>query len=80
VPRQDWDEVTVRDVMKPRGDDNTVDAGMETEALITSMMHPGRQSRYMVVDGDRLVGVIALKDVMELIALKMEIERPGGGR
>ena len=77
IPKGDWDRLTIRDVMRPSGDDNTISAGMETEKLLTSMMHPGKQTRYMVVDGDRLVGVIALKDVLELIALRMEIERPG---
>lgn len=43
-------------------------------------MHPGRQSRYMVVDDGQLVAVIALKDVPELIALKMEIEQPTTSR
>jgi Zn-dependent protease/predicted transcriptional regulator len=76
VPREKWDSVTVQDVMKPCSDDNTISADMETEKLLTSMMHPGRQSRYMVVDDGQLVGVIALKDVLELIALKMEIEKP----
>ena len=74
IPREEWDSVTVRDVMQPRSDDNTISADMETEELLTSMMHPGRQSRYMVVDDGQLVGVIALKDVLELVALKMEIE------
>ena len=80
IPREDWGEVTVREVMKPRSDENTIEAGAETEKLLTAMMHPGRQTRYLVVEGDRLVGIIALKDVLELIALKMEIERPGTGR
>lgn len=74
IPREEWDSVTVRDVMQPRSDDNTISADMETEELLTSMMQPGRQARYMVVDDGQLVGVIALKDVLELIALKMEIE------
>jgi Zn-dependent protease len=78
VPKEEWDRVTVREVMQPSSDDNTIAASMETEKLLTSMMHPGRQTRYMVVDSGRLVGVIALKDVLELIALKMEIERPDG--
>jgi len=77
VPKENWGSVTVRDVMKPCSDDNTISADMETEELLTTMMQPGRQSRYMVVDDGKLVGVIALKDVLELIALKMEIE--GGG-
>jgi Zn-dependent protease len=76
ISKKDWDTVTVRDVMKPCSDDNTIAAHMEMEKLLNAMMHPGKQTRYMVVDGERLVGVIALKDVLELVALKMEIERP----
>ena len=76
ISKKDWDKVTVRDVMKPCSDDNTIAAHMEMEKLLNAMMHPGKQTRYMVVDGERLVGVIALKDVLELVALKMEIERP----
>ena len=79
IPKEEWDRTMVRDVMRPCSDDNTIAASMETEKLLTSMMHPGKQTRFMVVDGGRLVGVIALKDVLELVALKMEIERPGGG-
>ena len=77
IPKEDWDRVTVREVMQPSTDDNTIAANMETEKLLASMMRPGRQKRYMVVDGSKLVGVIALKDVLELVALKMEIEQSG---
>jgi CBS domain-containing protein len=28
----------------------------------------------MVVDGDRLVGILTLKDLLEFFALKMELE------
>jgi Zn-dependent protease/CBS domain-containing protein len=79
IPKENWHKMTVRDVMKPCSDDNTIAAHMDMEKLLTAMMHPGKQTRYMVVDGDRLVGVIALKDVLELVALKMEIERRDGG-
>ena len=77
VPKNRWHAVSIRDVMKPCNEDNTVEAGMQTEKLLTSMIHPGKQTRYLVVDDGRLVGVIALKDVLELVALKMEIDRSG---
>ena len=76
IPKENWDKVMVRDVMMPCSDDNTIAAHMEMEKLLTAMMHPGKQSRYMVVVGERIVGVIALKDVLDLVALKLEIERP----
>jgi CBS domain containing-hemolysin-like protein len=48
-------------------------------ALLTNMLKPAGRSRFMVVEDDRLVGVIALKDLLELISLKLEIESPGRG-
>jgi len=37
------------------------------------MNHSGA-SRLMVIDGDRLVGVPALKDLLEFLSLKVELE------
>ncbi|MDH3440258.1 MAG: site-2 protease family protein [Gammaproteobacteria bacterium] len=79
VPREQWDARNVRDIMEPSSDANTVRADTGTEKLLTAMVRPGRQARYMVVDGRKLVGVISLKDVLEVVALKMEIEPPEGG-
>lgn len=42
------------------------------------MTRPDTRSRYMVVENDRLVGVISLKDLREFIALKLELESPEG--
>ena len=78
VPREQWDATSVRDVMAPSDPTNTVPAGMETEKLLTTMVQMGRPARFMVTEGRKLVGIIALKDVLELIALKMEIEPPRG--
>jgi CBS domain containing-hemolysin-like protein len=47
--------------------------------LLTGMLKPGGRSRFMVVEHDRLVGIIALKDLLELISLKLQIESPGRG-
>jgi len=37
-------------------------------------MSRANASRLMVVEGDRLVGVIALKDIMKLLSLKIDLE------
>jgi Zn-dependent protease/predicted transcriptional regulator len=76
IPREEWDSRTVREIMVPRSAANTIPASMETEKLLTDMVRPDRPARYMVVDGQELVGVISLKDVLELVALKMQIEPP----
>ena len=77
--REDWSTTQVADVMEHRSESNTVDAGTDTMALLTTILKPAGRSRFMVVEDDRLVGIIALKDLLELISLKLEIESPGRG-
>ena len=77
IGRDAWASTTVADVMEPRSESNTVDAGTDTMALLTQMLQPGGRSRYMVVENERLVGIIALKDLTELLSLKLQIETPG---
>jgi predicted transcriptional regulator len=74
VPRGDWDTRTVGQVMEPCTSKNTISTDTDTEKLLAAIMRPGMPARYMVVDDGNLVGMISLKDLMELIALKLEIE------
>jgi Zn-dependent protease/predicted transcriptional regulator len=79
IRREDWPSTRVADVMEARSETNTVDASTDTMALLTNILQPDGRSRFMVVEGDRLVGIIALKDLLELISLKLQIESPGRG-
>jgi Zn-dependent protease/predicted transcriptional regulator len=76
ISKDDWRNNKVRDLMEPCSKTNTVSADMETTKLLSAMVRPGKESRYMVVDDGQLVGMISLKDLLELIALKLEIESP----
>ena len=79
--REDWSSTKVVDVMENRSESNTVDADTDTMALLTNILKPAGRSRFMVIEDDRLVGIIALKDLLELISLKLQIESPeSGGR
>ena len=53
---------------------------MSTSKLLTVFVKPGTQSSYMMVDDDQLVGMISLKDLLELISLKLEIDSTKGDR
>ena len=79
LQRSDWPSTKVADLMESRSESNTIDAGTDTMALLSRILQPGGRSRFMVVEGDRLVGVISLKDLLELISLKLQIESPGRG-
>jgi CBS domain-containing protein len=48
----------------------------ETDAMnAIRQMTQSRRGRLYVVDGKRLVGVLSLKDMMEFLSTKLELER-----
>ncbi|MGI9202761.1 MAG: site-2 protease family protein [Woeseiaceae bacterium] len=75
IPRADWPQRNIRSVMEPISATNCVNADADTMKLLTTMVQPRTASRFMVTENGELVGMISLKDLLELIALKLEIER-----
>ncbi len=70
VPRTEWSAHTVGEMMQPLSNENLV--GPEEDAFkALALMNRTGNSRLMVVDGDQLVGIIALKDMLKLLSLKM---------
>jgi Zn-dependent protease/predicted transcriptional regulator len=73
VPRQEWEQTKVRDIAVQCSRDNTVEPREDAMKALSKMKLTGA-SRLMVVEGDRLVGIISLKDMLELLSLKIELE------
>jgi Zn-dependent protease len=73
MPQEEWSRQTVGSIAKPCSPENTV--GPETDALeALGLMSRSGASRLMVVENERLVGIIALKDLLGFLALKVELE------
>jgi Zn-dependent protease len=73
IPREEWNHRTVGEIMESRTEKNTIHIGTDaTKAL--SMMSQTETSRLMVADGDRLAGILSLKDMLNFLSLKMELE------
>jgi Zn-dependent protease/CBS domain-containing protein len=73
IPREEWDLRRVADLSKACSMDNTVSPdGQVLSAL--SLMSRTNASRLIVVEGDRLVGVITLKDIMRVLSIKADLE------
>ncbi|MGB5813598.1 MAG: site-2 protease family protein [Thermoanaerobaculia bacterium] len=76
LPREEWARQTVGSIATPCSPDNTV--GPETDALeALGIMSRSGASRLMVVENERLVGIITLKDLLKFLALKVELENGG---
>ena len=81
VSRPLWAQHTVGEIAAPCSSENTIDAGADAMKALARMSQ-NRESRLMVVQEQRLLGVIALKDMLNFIALRIELEEdnsPGGG-
>ena len=72
-PRDEWNRHSIQEVLKPCSPDNTVGHDAAAVKALAKMNSSG-QSRLMVAEGDRLVGVIALKDLLGLLAAKVDLE------
>lgn len=75
-PREKWPYLTIGALMVPCTEENTVDPGMDAIEAMALMNRTG-SSRLIVAVGDRLVGIVVLKDMMELFSLKMDLEGTG---
>ena len=73
VPREEWGNRTVRDIATPCTEQNTIH-GEEDAMKALSRMNQTGSSRLMVVNDSQLAGVIALKDMMKFLSLKVELD------
>jgi len=72
IPREEWDRKIVSGQIDRCSSENTIALGMGALQALT-LMSRTKNSRLMVVAGDRLVGIISLKDILGYLSLKMEL-------
>lgn len=72
VPRGEWDVRRVSELSATCTDGTTVAPDTDALAVLQKMRHTGN-TRMMVVDGDGLLGIITLKDLLSFIAVRLDI-------
>jgi Zn-dependent protease/predicted transcriptional regulator len=74
VPRENWNQETVGELANQCSLENTISP--ETDAVqALAMMNKSGNSRLLVVEGHKLVGVLTLRDLMKFLSLKVELEK-----
>ena len=74
IPRDQWDRHTVGEIYIPRSADNTISPQDDAARALSQMKNLGT-SRLLVTEGDRLQGILSLKDLMDFLSLKGELEQ-----
>jgi Zn-dependent protease/CBS domain-containing protein len=78
IPREEWDRHTVREIAKPVTAANTI--APETDALnaLAKMRETG-SSDLLVTDHGRLLAIVSMRDLMKLLAAKLDLEGDWSG-
>jgi Zn-dependent protease/CBS domain-containing protein len=74
IPKEQRANHTVGDIAKACSDINTISQN-EDSVQALSLMRKNNVSRMMVVEDGKLVGMISLKDIMEMLSMKMDLEQ-----
>ena len=77
VPREEWPEHKVAEIVKPCSPENTITPDTDSVEAIKLMNRSGN-TKLMVVEGQRLVAVIALRDLLNFLSRKLELEGERG--
>jgi CBS domain-containing protein len=77
-PREEWSRHTVDEAMSQELAAVSISPQADAMEALGRMQRTG-SSRLLVMDGDRLVGIISLKDLLRFLELKIELET-GGAR
>jgi CBS domain-containing protein len=73
IPRQEWDRHTVAEVAERDLKSLTITPDTDALQALAQMQRTG-SSRLLVTEGDRLVGIVSLKDLLRFLDTKMELE------
>ncbi len=72
-PREEWNHLLVSKAMQLRNSDNTIASNTSINDTLNKMNETGL-SRLLVVEEKKIIGIITLKDLVEYLALKTELE------
>ncbi len=78
IPRDEWVEHTVGEVTAHDLRPTTIAPDADALEALTKMQRTG-SSRLLVAEGDRLVGIVSLKDLLRFLQMKIELEGSDGG-
>jgi Zn-dependent protease/CBS domain-containing protein len=74
-PREEWDKRTVAEAMRQDVSELSIAPDADALEALAKMQRTG-SSRLLVTEGDQLVGIVSLKDLLRFLDLKLELEGP----
>ncbi|MCD6310273.1 MAG: site-2 protease family protein [Candidatus Eremiobacteraeota bacterium] len=76
IPRENWDYITVSQVMKPVTDDMLISSEEDMENAFCKMSGESKERLLVLYEG-KLVGVLSLSDVTRFVEIKKRLDENG---
>ena len=73
LPRDRWSSTTVAEIMQPCTEATAIGPEMDAMEVLRLMSRSGN-SRLLVTEGERLVGIVTLRDLMNFLNVKLNLE------
>jgi Zn-dependent protease/predicted transcriptional regulator len=73
LARQQWPESRVSQIAESCSNTNTISPNTDAMSAL-SLMNQTNNSRLLVVEGGRLLGILTLKDMLKFLSLKIDLE------
>lgn len=74
IPREEWGRRTIAETLNRCSPENTISSHADAIKALSLMNRTGN-SRLMVIDAEKLVGIITLKDIMSFLSVKIDLEQ-----
>jgi predicted transcriptional regulator len=74
VPKEDWPHKKVSEIANTCSAENTIQPDTDVVKVLR-LMNRTRNSRLMVIEGQSLLGIIALKDIMDFLSIKLDLDQ-----
>ena len=73
LPKEKWAASTVSDIAQPCSEENSISPSADAMKALALMNGTGN-SRLMVIEENKLMGIISLKDMLKFMTLKLDLE------
>jgi predicted transcriptional regulator len=73
IPKEARARTTLREIVDGCSSENTISPDADAVKAL-SLMNRSKNSRLLVREGSKLVGVLSLKDMLDFLALKIDLE------
>lgn len=77
IPRNEWNQRTVRELAKKCLPENTISPEADTLKALSLMKQNGN-TKLMVVEDRKLIGIVTLKDILQYFSARMDMEEYSG--